>query len=367
MNFPQPCRRDPYGWSRLPLVWILPVVVVLAGGFVVIRRKNRARHRRSKFALKMPKALEANKTKIRYKDVDIGEVRDIHVSARSQGSDRHRRSSIAMPKPYLVDDTRFWVVRPRISGAGVSRAGHAGIGRLHQRRCGQFGDEPRPLRRSRSAAHRDLRSARQGIHPTCRRSGVFDIGSSVFYQPHRRGPGGGLYLDPGGTGVTIKVFINAPFDALRHRRDAILAGERHRHVRQLGRSEAAHRVPRIHSGRRRRVSERRRARRSRESRRTRHLPFLHWTRTARCAPPKLKFSTFVMYFGGSLRGLSAGRTGGSARHYRRRSQKPRCGIRRARETAGLSRRGGVVPAKAARTGAARHTRPSAPSIATPTR
>ncbi len=30
------------------------------------------------------------------------------------------------------------------------------------------------------------------------------------------------------------------------------------------------------------------------------------TRTARCGRPRRKFSTFVMYFGGSLRGLSAG-------------------------------------------------------------
>jgi len=51
--------------------------------------------------------------------VEIGEVAAIRV-----GDDRkevivtaeiHRNAS-----SYLVDDTRFWVVRPRVSGAGVS-------------------------------------------------------------------------------------------------------------------------------------------------------------------------------------------------------------------------------------------------------
>jgi paraquat-inducible protein B len=39
-----------------------------------------------------------------------------------------------------------------------------------------------------------------------------DIGSSVFYRHITAGQVVGYSLDPGGTGVTIKVFINAPFD-----------------------------------------------------------------------------------------------------------------------------------------------------------
>src|SRR5580704_18935610 len=90
-------------WGRLPLVWILPAVVVLAGGFVVIREKL-AQGTSIEIRFENAEGLEANKTKVRYKDVEIGEVAAIRV-----GDDRkevvvtaeiHRNAS-----SYLVDDT----------------------------------------------------------------------------------------------------------------------------------------------------------------------------------------------------------------------------------------------------------------------
>ena len=108
-------------WGRLPLVWILPAVVVLVGGFVVVREKL-AQGTAIEIRFQNAEGLEANKTKIRYKDVEIGEVNDIRV-----GEDRkevivtaniHRNAAA-----YLVADTRFWVVRPRVTGAGVSGLG----------------------------------------------------------------------------------------------------------------------------------------------------------------------------------------------------------------------------------------------------
>src|ERR1700733_8128665 len=102
-------------WGRLPLVWILPAVVVLAGGFVVIREKI-AQGSSIEIRFENAEGLEANKTRVRYKDVDIGEVRDIRVADDRKEvivtADIHRNAT-----PYLVEDTRFWVVRPRIFGA----------------------------------------------------------------------------------------------------------------------------------------------------------------------------------------------------------------------------------------------------------
>src|ERR1700722_11186810 len=66
-------------WSRLPLIWILPVVVILAGAVVVIHEKI-GQGTRIEIRFHNEEDLEANKTKIRYKDVEIGDVRDVHVS-----------------------------------------------------------------------------------------------------------------------------------------------------------------------------------------------------------------------------------------------------------------------------------------------
>ena len=66
--------------------------------------------------------LEAGKTKIHYNGVDIGTVTTIRLA------DDHKTVIINVqmaPKTesFLSEDTQFWVVRPRISGANVSGLG----------------------------------------------------------------------------------------------------------------------------------------------------------------------------------------------------------------------------------------------------
>jgi paraquat-inducible protein B len=197
-------------WGRLPLVWILPAVVVLAGGFVVIREKI-AQGTSIEIRFENAEGLEANKTKVRYKDVDIGEVRDIRVADDRKEvivtADIHRNAMT-----YLVEDTRFWVVRPRVSGAGVSGlatlvsgafisvdVGHSAVKRDHF-----VGLEVPPI------VTADLPGREFILHADD--LGSLDIGSAVFYRHITAGQVVGYSLDPGGAGVTIKVFINAPFD-----------------------------------------------------------------------------------------------------------------------------------------------------------
>jgi paraquat-inducible protein B len=198
-------------WGRLPLVWILPAFVVLVGGFVVIREKL-AQGTSIEISFANAEGLESNKTKVRYKDVDIGDVTEIRVSADRKEvivtAEIHRNA-----RSYLVDDTRFWVVRPRISGAGVSGlatlvsgayisvdVGHSAVGRENF-----VGLETPPI------VTADLPGREFILHADD--LGSLDIGSAVFYRHITAGQVVGYALDPGGTGVTIKVFINEPFDA----------------------------------------------------------------------------------------------------------------------------------------------------------
>jgi paraquat-inducible protein B len=197
-------------WGRLPLVWILPAVVVLVGGFVVVREKI-AQGTSIEIRFENAEGLEANKTKVRYKDVDIGEVRDIRVGDDRKEvivtADIHRNA-----KPYLVQDTRFWVVRPRVSGAGVSGLAtlvsgayiSVDVGSSAVKRDHFVGLEVPPI------VTADLPGREFILH--AEDLGSLDIGSSVFYRHITAGQVVGYSLDPGGTGVTIKVFINAPFD-----------------------------------------------------------------------------------------------------------------------------------------------------------
>jgi paraquat-inducible protein B len=197
-------------WDRLPLIWILPIVVVLAGAFVVIHEKL-AEGTGIEITFLTAEDLEANKTKIRYKDVEIGEVRNIHVSKDRKGvvvdAVIHRDAS-----DYLVEDTRFWVVRPRISAAGITGLGTLVTGAFISLDIGGsktaskhfMGLETPPIVTS------DLPGREFVLHSED--LGSLGIGSSVFYRHIVAGQVVGYELDPGGNGVTVKVFINAPFD-----------------------------------------------------------------------------------------------------------------------------------------------------------
>jgi paraquat-inducible protein B len=197
-------------WARLPLIWILPAVVVLAGAFVAIHEKL-AMGTSIEIRFVNAEDLEANKTKIRYKDVEIGEVSDIHVA-----KDRKQVIVTAMIHPdaseYLVTDTRFWVVRPRVSAAGITGLGTLVSGAYISVDVGQstnssknfIGLETPPI------VTADLPGREFILH--AEDLGSLAIGSLVFYRHIVAGQVVGYELDPGGNGVTLKIFINAPLD-----------------------------------------------------------------------------------------------------------------------------------------------------------
>ena len=107
--------------TRLSLVWIVPIVAALAGAWVAVTRIL-GEGPTITLVLATAEGLEAGKTKIHYNGVDVGTIETIRLS-----DDHQRVVATAQMAPktedFLVADTRFWVVRPRISGATVSGLG----------------------------------------------------------------------------------------------------------------------------------------------------------------------------------------------------------------------------------------------------
>jgi paraquat-inducible protein B len=202
---PDPPRR-----KRLPFVWILPVLVVAVTGFVVIEQKL-AEGPSIDINFLTADGIEANKTKIRYKDVDIGDVTDIHVS-------KDRKKVVVTARihrdagDYLVDDTRFWTVRPRFAGGSVSGLGtlvsgvyiSVDVGRSNVKRDTFEGLEVPPIVTS------DLPGREFVLHADD--IGSLMVGSTVYYRHIAAGQVVAYALDPGGASVTIKVFIYKPYD-----------------------------------------------------------------------------------------------------------------------------------------------------------
>ncbi len=179
---------DPPRRGRLPFVWILPVLVIVVGAFVVVQQKL-AQGPSIDIYFQGADGIEANKTKIRYKDVDIGDVTKIHVS-----KDRKKVIVTARihrdARDYLVEDTRFWVVRPRFTGGNISGLGTIVSGAYISVDVG------------RSSTERDNF---EGLE-------VPPMGSTVFYRHISAGQVVAYSLDPRGASVTIKVFVYQPYD-----------------------------------------------------------------------------------------------------------------------------------------------------------
>ena len=116
--------------TRLSLVWVIPIVAAIAGAWVAVTRIL-GEGPTITIVFKSAEGLEAGKTKIQYNGVDVGTVTTVRLS-----EDHEHVIATAQMAPktegFLVEDTRFWVVRPRISGANVSRVGNPDLRRIHR-------------------------------------------------------------------------------------------------------------------------------------------------------------------------------------------------------------------------------------------
>lgn len=107
---------------RLPsLVWLVPIVAALIGGWLAIVT---IREQGPKIVVTFDTAegLEAGKTKVKYRDVDIGHLTTLRISDDRRSVEANIEFSNTASK-YLTETTTFWVVRPRLDASGVSGLG----------------------------------------------------------------------------------------------------------------------------------------------------------------------------------------------------------------------------------------------------
>lgn len=200
----------PRSRRTVQLVWLIPLIAALIGGWLAIRSVL-DRGPVITISFKTAEGLEAGKTKLKFKDVDIGLVSKVdlapdlsHVVVTAQlvkDSDAH-----------LHEDTQFWVVRPRISGGSVSGISTllsgayigVGIGKSKEARREFTGLEVPPIFPSNAPGREYvLRSPDLGS---------LDIGSPVYFRRLQVGQITGYDMDKDGKGVTLRVFVNAPYE-----------------------------------------------------------------------------------------------------------------------------------------------------------
>ncbi|APR36915.1 PqiB family protein [Paraburkholderia sp. SOS3] len=192
------------------LVWVIPLIAALIGVALVIQSIYQ-KGPTITISFTTAEGLEPGKTKVKYKDVDIGYVKQIKLS------NNHSRVLVYVQlskeaDDFAVKDSRFWVVRPRIGASGVTglstllSGSYIGVdgGRSTETQTEFVGLEAPPA----------VTVDQKGRQFTLRGEslGSIDIGSPVYYRRVQVGQVTGFSLDKDGTGVTVQVFVNAPFD-----------------------------------------------------------------------------------------------------------------------------------------------------------
>jgi len=192
------------------LIWAIPIVAALIGAFLAIQ-SFLERGPTITISFRVAEGIQADKTKIKYKNVDVGEVKKVELS-----DDRSHVIVTAeltrQAESFLVEDTQFWIVRPRITGGSVYGFGtlisgaYIGIdiGKSDKRQRSFVGLETPILVSS------DVQGRRYLLHGDDLSS--LDLGSPVYYRGLQVGQVLTYDLDKDGKGVTMTIFINAPYD-----------------------------------------------------------------------------------------------------------------------------------------------------------
>ena len=208
-NLPQPISKQPRNWSSR-FIWIIPILALIVGiglGVKVVLERGPT----ITVSFKSGEGLEAGKTHVKYKDVIIGVVKTVDLS------EDHKEvvATIQMDRKasdFLREDTHFWIVRPRITASGVSGLSTlfggsyiaADLGLSKETRDSFVALEVPPI------LTRDVPGRKFKLHAP--NLGSHDIGTPVYFRRLMVGEVVAYDLDKDGKGVSIDVFVHAPYD-----------------------------------------------------------------------------------------------------------------------------------------------------------
>ena len=256
------------------LIWIIPIVAVLAGGWLAVKAILE-RGPTITISFKTGEGLEAGKTKIKYRDVDIGLVKD----DRARATDHKRVVATAE-----LEQGRRGPPRGGHAVLGGAAADHRGrgvrardpaLGSLHRSGSGPWQAGAARLRRARRAADRHPRGGRAGVRPARRRPRVARRGRAGVLPAAAGRRGRQPRARQGREGRVDQDLRARALRPVRHRQHAVLERERRRRVARRDRGAGADRVAGVDPDRRDRVpgaARRRRGARGRREHGVQSLP-----------------------------------------------------------------------------------------------
>ena len=212
MNEQQPLPADVTPLKSISIIWLIPLLAVFIGIWMVYNNIT-SRGPLVVIAFETGEGIEAKKTKIRTKSVDIGLVEKLELN----NEDNNVLVTVRISNKYehlLMEDTQFWVVRPRVGKTGISGIGTLLSGAYIELAPGfaetiqyEFkGLENEPI----------TQAGTNGIHVTLDSSGnqALQTGDPIMYRGLDVGRIEHVHFNAQERRVYYDAFIETPFDKL---------------------------------------------------------------------------------------------------------------------------------------------------------
>jgi paraquat-inducible protein B len=209
-DLPVAKTRPASNWSA---IWVLPLIALIIGGWLGWRAYNE-NGIEIQVRFESGEGIQANKTEVVYKGMSVGKVKRLKLD--DEGDSKGVIATIEMNKDveqYLRTSTRFWLVKPSVTLAGITGLETLVSGNYVAVSPG----EGEPVRKFKALAEEPpLSDAQPGLHLTIKadRLGSLNRGSPVFYKQIKVGQIKSYVLSEDQSTVELKVFIEPTYAKL---------------------------------------------------------------------------------------------------------------------------------------------------------
>ncbi len=195
--------------ATLPLVWFLPLIALLVSVWLIFKS---ASEKGVVITIDFPTAegLEVDKTKIRYLDVEIGEVTAISIN-KNLKTIRVTAQMTSTATEFLKKTTNFWVVRPQVGLGGISGLGTLLSGPYIELRPGTGEDQRHFGGLKTPPVLKNHVDGKQFILETSN-LGSMRPGTVINFHGIPAGEVLSHKLSDGANSIYLNIFINAPYD-----------------------------------------------------------------------------------------------------------------------------------------------------------
>lgn len=191
------------------LIWLIPVLTAILGGWLIWHSLS-DRGPLVTITFRTADGIEVDKTRIKYKSLNIGSVEGVSFSPDFSRVEVRARLNKDM-EGFLRRDTRFWVVRPTLSTRGISGLGTLLSGTYIELEPGEgapqslfVGLEAPPVLQGDVAGKR--------VTLLTPRLGSIERGSPLLYQGINAGEVLGYEMAGDARSVLVHAFVKAPYD-----------------------------------------------------------------------------------------------------------------------------------------------------------